>query len=76
MVSLSENGKVYRKEGYRENDEDEVNGQFAHEGGKYNIFLYAGGVLIVTHRWREESTKEKRRRLVPLTVMRCRTGLH
>jgi hypothetical protein len=59
MVSLSENGKVYRKEDIEKMSEDGVNGQFAHEGGKYNIFLYAGGVNC-HHRWERRIYKKKR----------------
>ena len=39
--------------------EDGVNGQFAHSGGKYDIFLYAGGVNCY-HRWERRIYKKKR----------------
>ncbi len=35
-----------------------VNGQFAHSGGKYDIFLYGGGVNCY-HRWERRVFKKK-----------------
>lgn len=59
MMQLSNSGKVFRKEDIEKMGEDGVNGQFAHEGGKYNIFLYAGGVNCY-HRWERRIYKKKR----------------
>lgn len=58
MVGLSKNGKVFRKEDIDLMSEQGVNGQFAHEGGKYNIFLYGGGVNCY-HRWERRIFKKK-----------------
>jgi hypothetical protein len=35
-----------------------VNGKFAHSGGKYDIFLYGGGVNCY-HRWERRVFKKK-----------------
>ena len=59
MVSLSDSGKVFRKEDIEKMSADGVNGQFAHSGGKYDIFLYAGGVNCY-HRWERRIFKKKR----------------
>lgn len=59
MVSLSDAGKVFRKEDIEEMSKQGVNGEFAHEGGKYDIFLYAGGVNCY-HRWERRIFKKKR----------------
>ena len=58
MMSLSEQGKVYRKEDIDLMSSQGVNGQFAHEGGKYNIFLYAGGVNCY-HRFERRVYKKR-----------------
>ena len=57
MFALSQNGKVFRKEDIDKMSADGVNGEFAHEGGKYNIFLYAGGVNC-HHRWERRVYKK------------------
>lgn len=59
MLKLSESGKVFRKEDIDKMSSDGVNGQFAHEGGKYDIFLYAGGINCY-HRWERRIYKKKR----------------
>lgn len=59
MVALSDAGKVFRKEDIEEMSKQGVNGEFAHEGGKYDIFLYAGGVNCY-HRWERRIFKKKR----------------
>ena len=59
MMRLSQNGKVFRKEDIEKMSDDGVNGQFAHSGGKYDIFLYAGGVNCY-HRWERRIYKKKR----------------
>jgi len=58
MVSLSDSGKVFRKEDIEKMSADGVNGQFAHSGGKYDIFLYGGGVNCY-HRWESRIFKKK-----------------
>lgn len=58
MMKLSKQGKVFRKEDIDKMSADGVNGQFAHEGGKYDIFLYAGGVNC-HHRWERRIYKKK-----------------
>lgn len=59
MMTLSKAGKVFRKEDIDKMSADGVNGQFAHSGGKYNIFLYAGGVNCY-HRWERRIFKKRR----------------
>jgi hypothetical protein len=59
MISLAEQGKVYRKEDIDQMSADGVNGEFAHSGGKYDIFLYAGGVNCY-HRWERRIYKKRR----------------
>ena len=59
MVALSDSGKVFRKEDIEKMSADGVNGEFAHSGGKYDIFLYAGGVNCY-HRWERRIFKKKR----------------
>lgn len=59
MMSLSDNGKVFRVEDIKQMSDDGVNGEFAHSGGKYDIFLYAGGVNC-HHRWERRIYKKKR----------------
>lgn len=59
MVALSDAGKVFRKEDIDAMSESGVNGQFAHSGGKYDIFLYGGGVNCY-HRWERRIFKKKR----------------
>ena len=58
MMKLANNGKVFRKEDIEKMSADGVNGEFAHEGGKYDIFLYAGGVNCY-HRWERRIYKKK-----------------
>lgn len=59
MMSLSRSGKVFRKEDIEKMSADGVNGQFAHSGGKYDIFLFGGGVNCY-HRWERRVFKKKR----------------
>ena len=59
MMSLSDGGKVFRVEDIKQMSADGVNGEFAHSGGKYDIFLYAGGVNCY-HRWERRIYKKKR----------------
>lgn len=59
MMALSLAGKVFRKEDIDKMSDDGVNGQFAHSGGKYDIFLYAGGVNC-HHRWERRIFKKRR----------------
>ena len=59
MVALSDSGKVFRKEDIEKMSADGVNGEFAHSGGKYDIFLYGGGVNCY-HRWERRIFKKKR----------------
>ena len=58
MVSLSDAGKVYRKEDIELLSQQGVNGKFAHSGGKYDIFLYGGGVNCY-HRFERRVFKKK-----------------
>jgi len=58
MVSLESSGKVYRKEDIELMSSQGVNGKFAHSGGKYDIFLYGGGVNCY-HRWERRIFKKK-----------------
>ena len=58
MVSLSDSGKVFRKEDIDLMSSQGVNGQFAHEGGKYDIFKYGGGVNCY-HRFERRVYKKK-----------------
>jgi len=58
MISLSDSGKVYRKEDIELMSIQGVNGKFAHSGGKYDIFLYGGGVNCY-HRWERRVFKKK-----------------
>lgn len=59
MMRLSNAGKVFRVEDINKMSDDGVNGQFAHSGGKYDIFLYAGGVNC-HHRWERRIYKKKK----------------
>jgi len=59
MIGLSNRGKVFRKEDIQLMSEQGVNGKFAHSGGRYDIFLYAGGVNCY-HRWERRIFKKKR----------------
>lgn len=59
MMALSKAGKVFRKEDIEKMSSDGVNGKFAHSGGKYDIFLYGGGVNCY-HRWERRIFKKKR----------------
>ena len=58
MVALSDGGKVFRKEDIDLMSSQGVNGQFAHEGGKYDIFKYGGGVNCY-HRFERRVYKKK-----------------
>ena len=58
MLGLSRKGKVFRKEDIQLMSEQGVNGRFAHAGGKYDIFLYAGGVNCY-HRWERRIFKKQ-----------------
>lgn len=58
MMRLSQAGRVYRKEDIEQMSEQGINGQFAHSGGKYDIFLYAGGVNC-HHRWERRIFKKR-----------------
>jgi hypothetical protein len=58
MISLSDSGKVYRKEDIELMSSQGVNGKFAHSGGKYDIFLYGGGVNCY-HRFERRVFKKK-----------------
>jgi len=58
MMLLADTGKVYRKEDIELMSMQGVNGQFAHSGGKYDIFLYGGGVNCY-HRWERRVFKKK-----------------
>ena len=58
MTSLAAAGKVYRKEDIDAMSEKGINGQFAHSGGKYDIFKFAGGVNCY-HRWERRIYKKK-----------------
>lgn len=58
MISLSEQGKVFRKEDIDKMSADGVNGEFANSGGKYDIFLYGGGVNCY-HRWERRIYKKR-----------------
>ena len=58
MMSLSDSGKVFRKEDIDLMSMQGVNGQFAHSGGKYDIFLYGGGVNCY-HRWERRIFKKR-----------------
>jgi hypothetical protein len=58
MMSLSASGKVFRKEDIDLMSMQGVNGQFAHSGGKYSIWLYAGGVNCY-HRWERRIFKKR-----------------
>jgi len=59
MMSLAQGGRVFRKEDIDKMSSDGVNGQFAHSGGTYDIFLYGGGVNCY-HRWERRIYKKKR----------------
>ena len=58
MRALEMSGKVFRKEDIIQMGNDGVNGQFAHSGGKYSIWLYGGGVNCY-HRWERRIFKKK-----------------
>jgi len=58
MMLLADAGKVYRKEDIELMSMQGVNGKFAHSGGKYDIFLYAGGVNCY-HRWERRVYKKR-----------------
>lgn len=59
MISLSQQGKVFRKEDIEKMKTDGVNSEFGHEKKPYDIFLYAGGVNCY-HRWERRIYKKKR----------------
>ena len=58
MRALEIAGKVFRKEDIIQMGNDGVNGQFAHSGGRYSIWLYGGGVNCY-HRWERRIFKKK-----------------
>ena len=58
MRALEKTGKVFRKEDIELMSMQGVNGKFAHSGGKYDIFLYGGGVNCY-HRWERRIFKKK-----------------
>ena len=58
MLNLAAKGVVYRKEDILQMGEMGINGQFAHSGGKYNIFLYGGGVNCY-HIWERVVFRKK-----------------
>jgi len=58
MLLLAAKGRVFRKEDIELMGMQGVNGQFAHSGGTYDIFLYAGGVNCY-HRWERRIFKKK-----------------
>ena len=73
MVALSDSGKVFRKEDIEKMSADGVNGEFAHSGGKYDIFLYAGGVTVIIG-GREEYLKRNVKKMGNfMEVTQCKT---
>ena len=58
MMSLASSGKVFREEDIIKMGKDGVNGKFAHSGGAYSIWLYAGGVNCY-HRWERRIFKKQ-----------------
>jgi len=58
MMRLSNGGKVFREEDIIKMGDDGVNGKFAHTGGTYSIWLYAGGVNCY-HVWQRRIFKKK-----------------
>ncbi len=58
MMALTDSGKVFRKEDIDLMSSQGVNGQFAHEGGKYDIFKYGGGVNCY-HRFERRVYKKR-----------------
>jgi hypothetical protein len=59
MMSLSNSGKVFRKEDIDRMSSDGVNGKFAPEGKtNYSIFFFGGGVNCF-HRWERRIYKKK-----------------
>jgi hypothetical protein len=58
MRALEMAGKVFRKEDIIQMGDDGVNGQFAHSGGKYSIWLFGGGVNCY-HRWERRIFKKR-----------------
>ena len=58
MRALEMAGKVFRKEDIEQMSADGVNGQFAHSGGKYDIFKFGGGVNCY-HRWERRIFKKR-----------------
>ena len=59
MISLSDSGKVFRKEDIEQMEKDGVNKQFGHNKKPYSVWLYAGGVNCY-HRWERRIFKKKR----------------
>lgn len=59
MISLAKSGRLFRKEDIDKMSAAGVNGEFAHSGGKYDIFLYGGGVNCY-HRWERRIFKKRR----------------
>ena len=59
MMSLSNSGKVFRKEDIEQMKTDGINSQFGQGQKPYSIWLYAGGVNCY-HRWERRIYKKKR----------------
>lgn len=58
MLFLAAKGKIFREEDIDLMSMQGVNGKFAHSGGKYNIFRFAGGVNCY-HIWERRVFKKK-----------------
>lgn len=58
MMQLTNSGRVFRKEDIDAMSQSGVNGQFAHSGGKYDIFKFGGGVNCY-HRWERRIYKKR-----------------
>lgn len=58
MMQLSNSGRVFRKEDIDAMSVRGVNGEFAHSGGKYDIFKFGGGVNCY-HRWERRIYKKR-----------------
>lgn len=59
MMSLSNSGKVFRKEDIEKMETDGINSQFGKGQKPYSIWLYGGGVNCY-HRWERRIYKKKR----------------
>ncbi len=58
MLFLASKGKVFRVEDIKLMSLQGINGKFAHSGGKYDIFKFAGGVNCY-HIWERRIFKKK-----------------